>query len=469
MTAPSLDTSLTGTFTAQREAFRRNPYPDHRTRRDHLAQLERAIMARQDEIADALDRDFGGRCKEEVLFSEIFVSLHAIRHARKEVKHWMARRPRKVDWPLQPARAWVMPQPVGVAGIISSWNYPIFVTIAPLAGALAAGNRVMMKLSEFAPATAECVARLIADTFAPDHVTVVAGDASVGKAFASLPFDHLLFTGSTAVGREIARAAAANLTPVTLELGGKSPAIIAPDANLDSAAADIAYGKFLNAGQTCIAPDYVFVPQLRLDEFVRAMERRIEQYWPNAGHNSSYTSIINDRHYARLRGYVDEAVAAGVNVVDIGPLTEMETRRMPPALVVNPPDHLKVMREEIFGPVLPVKTYGSIDEVIDYVNDHPRPLALYLFTKSRDTERAVLTRTISGGVCVNDTLVYIAAEDLPFGGAGASGYGHYHGQEGFDTFSKLKPVFRRRWPGLGRTLRPPYGRMHQLLKRILIG
>jgi acyl-CoA reductase-like NAD-dependent aldehyde dehydrogenase len=469
MTAPSLDTLLTGALTAQREAFRRNPFPDCKARRDNLQRLERAIMSAQDELAAALDRDFGGRCKEEAMFSEILVSLQAIRHARKHVKHWMAKRPRKIDWPLWPARAWVMPQPLGVVGIMSSWNYPIFVTIAPLAGALAAGNRVMMKLSEFAPATAECIARLIAGTFEPDHVTVVTGDASIGRMFSALPFDHLLFTGSTAIGREVARAAAANLTPVTLELGGKSPAIVAPDANIDSAAADIAYGKFLNAGQTCIAPDYVFVHRESLDAFVKAIERRIEQYWPDPARNSSYTAIINDRHYARIRGYVEEAVAAGVNVIDVGPVTEAGTRRMPPTLVVNPPDDLRLMQEEIFGPVLPLKTYEVIDQVIDYVSNNSRPLALYLFTKSRATERAVLTRTISGGVCVNDTLVYIAAEDLPFGGVGASGYGHYHGQEGFDTFSKLKPVFRRRWPGLSRTLRPPYGAMHRLLKRILIG
>jgi acyl-CoA reductase-like NAD-dependent aldehyde dehydrogenase len=469
MSAASVDTSLQTVLSAQRAAFRKHPYPSFRKRREHLYSLERALTAAQDDVASALNTDFGGRCREEVLFAEVFVSLNAIRHARKHVKDWMRERPRRLDWPLQPARAWVMPQPLGVVGVIAPWNYPIFLTMAPLAGALAAGNRVMLKLSEFTPATSDRIAKLIADAFDADHVTVVTGDASVGRAFASLRFDHLLFTGSTSVGREVMRAAAENLTPVTLELGGKSPAIIAPDAPVESAAADIAYGKFLNAGQTCIAPDYVFVPRAGQDAFLAAIEQRVAQYWPDPARNPTYTSIINERHLSRLTGYVEEARARGVRVIRIGSGPEAGSRRMAPAIIVDPPDDLRVMREEIFGPVLPVKTYGSMEEVIEYVNDHERPLALYLFTRSDKTIEDVLTRTVSGGVAVNETLVYIAAEDLPFGGAGASGMGHYHGQEGFDTFSKLKPVFRRRWAGLSRTLRPPYGRLHRLLKRVLIG
>jgi acyl-CoA reductase-like NAD-dependent aldehyde dehydrogenase len=462
-------TALTSLLTAQRAAFRHHPYPSHSERREHLRRLEQALFESQEELARALDADFGGRCREEILFSEVFVSLHAIRHARKHVKHWMKRRPRHLDWPLQPARAWVMPQPVGVVGIIAAWNYPIFVTFAPLAGALAAGNRVMLKVSEFTPATAAAVARLMAATFPQDHVTVVTGDATVGQEFASLPFDHLLFTGSTAVGRHVMRAAAENLTPVTLELGGKSPAIIAPDADLDGAAADIAYGKFLNAGQTCIAPDYVLVPRELRDAFVERVRDRIRRYWPDPARNREFTSVINDRHVGRLRTYVEQARSRGVAIVTVGPEPESGSRRMAPALILDPPDDLAVMREEIFGPVLPVKTYTALEDAVAYINDHDRPLALYLFTKSSRVGDQVLKRTVSGGACVNDTLVYIAAEDLPFGGIGSSGTGHYHGQDGFDTFSKLKPVFYRNWPGLGRSLRPPYGRMHQVLKRILIG
>ncbi len=469
MSAATVQTPLDTILAAQRAAFRRNPFPDYRERRDTLLRLEQALFAAQDELAAALDEDFGGRSKNEVLFSEVFVSLHAIRYARKNVKAWMRSRPRVLDWPMQPARAWVLPQPLGVAGIIAAWNYPIFVSIAPLAGALAAGNRVMLKLSEFTPRTSERIARMIAGAFAPDHVTVVSGDAAIGREFASLPFDHLLFTGSTAVGREVMRTAAANLTPVTLELGGKSPAIVAPDADLRRAAEDIAYGKFLNAGQTCIAPDYVLVSSERAEAFLSEIQAAIERYWPNPAANSDYTSVINDRHRARLQGYLDEAAARGVRTIIAGSAISTGSRRMAPVLLVDPADDLQVMRDEIFGPILPVKTYTTVEQAVAYINDHPRPLALYLFTMSDKITNYVLTHTVSGGASVNETLVYIAAEDLPFGGVGTSGSGHYHGRDGFDTFSKLKPVFRRRWPGLSRTLRPPYGRMHQLLKRVLIG
>ncbi len=461
--------SLESILAAQKSAFRLDPYPSCRDRRERLERLERMLLDSEDAIARALEADFGGRSKQEVLFSELFVSLGAVRHARKHVKSWMAARPRHLGWALQPARAWVMPQPVGVVGIIAPWNYPIITTVPPLAGALAAGNRAMVKVSEFTPATSDRLQKLIAAAFPADQVTVVTGDAQVGREFASRPFDHLLFTGSTAVGREVMRTAAENLTPVTLELGGKSPAIVAPDADIGSAAADIAFGRLLNAGQTCIAPDYALVPRERLEAFVESMRMHVERYWPQAARNPQYTAVINERHLARLRGYVEEARARGVRVVTIGPDAEPGSRRMPPTLIVNPPDDLTVMREEVFGPLLPVKPYDTFEEAIAYVNDRGRPLALYLFTKSGRTVDSVLTRTVSGAACVNDTLMQIAAEDLPFGGIGASGMGHYHGKDGFDTFSKLKPVFRRRSPGLSRFLRPPYGRMHDLLKRILIG
>jgi acyl-CoA reductase-like NAD-dependent aldehyde dehydrogenase len=292
---------------------------------------------------------------------------------------------------------------------------------------------------------------------------VALGDAAIGRAFAALPFNHLLFTGATAVGRDVMRAAAEHLTPVTLELGGKSPAIVAADANLDRAASDIVYGKLLNSGQTCIAPDYVLVPGASLRPFVEALRKAVKQYYPDA----RYTSIINEKHYLRLRGYLQEAAARGVETIALGSSPDGK-RSIAPTILINPPEDLKVMQEEIFGPILPLKTYDTIDQAIAYVNQHERPLALYLFTRSQQTIDRVITRTISGGVCVNDTLLHIAAEDLPFGGVGPSGMGHYHGQEGFDTFSKLKPVFRRRWLGLGRMLRPPHTRLHDWMRRILI-
>lgn len=446
-------------FAHQAAAFASAPYPSASERRANLTRLLHALLAHQDELATAIDHDFRGRSRDEVLFSEIYVAVNAIRHARRHLKSWMASRPRHVGWPLQPAQAWVLPQPLGVVGIIVPWNYPVFLSMSPLAGALAAGNRVLLKPSEYTAETSALLARIISTTFPPDVVAVALGDAAIGRAFAALPFNHLLFTGATAVGRDVMRAAAEHLTPVTLELGGKSPAIVAAGANLTRAAADIVYGKLLNSGQTCIAPDYVLVPDASLRQFVEALRQAVGRYYPDA----EYTSIINDKHSERLQSYLEEARARGVEAI-----TLPVKRGFAPTILINPPQDLKVMREEIFGPILPLKTYGTIDEAIGYVNQHERPLALYLFTRSRQTIDRVLTHTISGGVCINDTLLHIAAEDLPFGGVGASGMGHYHGQEGFDTFSKLKPVFRRRWLGLGRLLRPPHTRLHDWMRRILI-
>jgi acyl-CoA reductase-like NAD-dependent aldehyde dehydrogenase len=455
-------------FDAQRHAFLADPYPPATVRRERLDSLEQAILKNQDSLARALDGDFGGRSRTEILFSEIFVALNSIRHARRHVARWMACRPREIGWQLQPARAYILPQPLGVIGIVAPWNYPIFLTAAPLAGALAAGNRAMIKPSEYTPRTSELLADIVAKAFPRDLVTVVNGDAAAAREFVSLPFDHLLFTGSSAVGRDVMRAASENLTPVTLELGGKSPAIITPDADLRRAAEDIAYAKLLNAGQICIAPDYVLVPSGRMQAFVESMHDAIERYYPSAASNPDYTAIINQRHYERLQRYIDEARSRGVKIVEIGPRNTGD-RKMTPVLVLDPPDDLAAMRDEIFGPVLPVKPYGSIDEAIRYINQRPRPLALYLFARDQELIDRVLQRTFAGGVSINDTLLHIAAEDLPFGGVGPSGIGHYHGQAGFDTFSKLKPVFRRRWPGLGRLLRPPYGRVHDWLQRLLIG
>jgi aldehyde dehydrogenase (NAD+)/coniferyl-aldehyde dehydrogenase len=338
--------------------------------------------------------------------------------------------------------------------------------MAPLAGALAAGNRVLLKPSEFTPSTSALLAELIAETFSPDHVSVVQGGPDVADAFSRLPFDHLLFTGSTEIGRKVMQAAAANLTPVTLELGGKSPALIAPDANLKRAAADIAYGKFLNAGQTCIAPDYVLVPKTGLDRFVQLTRQAVEKQYPTA----EFTSIINSRQYDRLASYLNEAKSAGASVVPLSTgESDSAARRLAPCAVIDPPQGLRVgEEEEIFGPILLVRSYDTLDQAIQFINDRPRPLALYLFSGSDKTIDKVLERTIAGGVCVNDTLVQIVAEDLPFGGTGASGMGHYHGKIGFDSFSKLKPVFRRHGIGIGVMLRPPYGKLHEWILKFLI-
>lgn len=456
-------TPLARLFDTQAAAFAAAPYPSAAERRANLTRLLQALLAHQDELVAAIDRDFGGRSRDEVLFSEVYVSVNAIRHARRQVKSWMAPRPRHVGWPLQPAQAWVLPQPLGVVGIIVPWNYPVFLSVAPLAGALAAGNRVLLKPSEFTPETSAVLRKMISAAFPADLAAVVCGDSALGREFSTLPFQHLLFTGATSIGREVMRAAAENLTPVTLELGGKSPAIVAPDANLDRAAADIVYGKLLNSGQTCIAPDYALVPEMLLRPFVEALRIAVGRYYPDA----QYTSIINDKHHSRLSNYLEEALGHGTESIALGPRCGA-ARSFSPTVLINPREDSLVMREEIFGPILPLKPYGSIDEAISYVNAHQRPLALYLFAQDRDVIDRVLTRTVSGGVCVNDTLLHIAAEDLPFGGVGPSGMGHYHGREGFDTFSKLKPVFQRHWLGLGRLLRPPHTRLHDWMRRVLI-
>ena len=463
MSSPVRHSALQDIFVNQRAGFAAAPFPSASDRRAHLKRLLDALLKHRNEVAAAIDRDFGGRSRDEVLFSEIYVAANAIRHARAHVHGWMAPRRREVGWPLQPASAWVMPQPLGVAGIIVPWNYPVFLSMAPLAGALAAGNHVMLKLSEFTPQTSALLRRMLSETFSEDHVTAVTGDAAVGRAFSSLPFDHLLFTGATEVGREVMRAAAANLTPVTLELGGKSPAIIAPDAHLGHAAADIVYGKLLNAGQTCIAPDYVLIPSPMLRPFVEAFDKEVRRRYPAA----QYTAIMNDRHQQRLANYLEESRARGVEAIGVGP-PATEGRRIQPTILIDPPEDLLVMRDEIFGPILPLKTYRTLDDAIAFVNERPRPLVLYLFARDRRIIDRVLTHTVSGGLCINDTLLHIAAEDLPFGGVGPSGMGHYHGREGFDTFSKLKPVFRRHGLGLARLLRPPHSRLHEWMERILI-
>jgi coniferyl-aldehyde dehydrogenase len=460
--------ALAGIFARQQSAFREDPYPAAAERQNRLDLLIRAVLIRQGEIAAALDRDFGGRCVAEVRYSEIFAALQSLRHAKRRLKKWMKPRRVPVGFAMQIATARVLPQPLGVVGIVVPWNYPLFLAMGPVAGALAAGNRVMLKLSEFAPETSSLLARLFAECFSPDLVTAVEGDAEVAQAFVRLPFDHLLFTGSTAVGRQVMHAAADNLTPVTLELGGKSPVLLAPDADLSAAAGSIAYGKFMNAGQTCVAPDYALVPAHRLEEFVAILREEIEKQYPLAIENRDYTSIINERQYNRLKQYLEEAQAAGARVIALEGSASAAARRIPPTLIVDPPDHLKLMQEEIFGPILPIKPYDTLDAAIRYINDRPRPLALYLYTGNSDVRDRVLKRTISGGVSINDTILHIAVEDLPFGGVGPSGLGHYHGQAGFDTFSKLKPVFERRGPSPGALLRPPYGRLHDRVMRFLI-
>ena len=456
--------SMEAAFALLKQGYAAEPYPDLRARRAALRLLRKNLVKRKEDFARAVSQDFGGRNRTEVLFSEVFVSVQALKNAEVSVGEWMERRPVEVDLPLQFASAYVMPQPVGVLGVIAPWNYPIFLAMGPLAGALAAGNRILLKPSEFTPATSALMRELIVETFPPNHVSVVLGGAEQGEAFSRLPFDHLLFTGSTAVGKKVMAAAAENLTPVTLELGGKSPALIGPDASLKRAADDIVYGKFLNAGQTCIAPDYVLVRRSDRDRFVSELKAAVERRYPGAVGNAQFTSVINDRQFGRLAGYLE-----GLKVVPLTTgLTDASARRMTPCVVLDPPVDSAVMSEEIFGPILPVVSYDSVDQAIEFINARPRPLALYLFSGTETTINRVLERTVAGGVCINDTLMQIVVDGLPFGGAGLSGMGHYHGKAGFDTFSKLKPVFRRHGVGFGVMLRPPYGKLHEWMLKLLI-
>jgi coniferyl-aldehyde dehydrogenase len=362
---------------------------------------------------------------------------------------------------------------LGVVGIVSPWNYPYQLALAPAVPALAAGNRVMIKPSELTPRFAELLARIVAESFAEDEMAVVTGDALTGKAFTELPFDHLFFTGSTAVGKLVAQAAAKNLTPVTLELGGKSPAILDPSSDLAVAVPRLAFGKLLNAGQTCIAPDYAFVPNERIDAFVEQMHRAVAQMYPRLAANPDYTSIVNERHFARLQGLLEDARAKGARIVPINPAGEnfdQAGRKQPPVLVLGATPEMKLMQEEIFGPILPVLGYDRIEEAIAYINRHDRPLALYWFGSDGANRDKVLNQTLSGGVTLNDCIWHIAQEDQPFGGVGASGTGSYHGEWGFRTFSKEKPVFvQPRLNGMF-LMYPPFGktfeRMLALLRRI---
>ena len=467
---PEIPTKMRATFDAQRAAFLRAGAPSLRERRADLEKLRSAIGKSTDRLAAAISADFGNRSRHETELGEIMPAQSAIRHTLRHLAGWMRPKRVPVGLELMPAGARILYQPVGVVGIISPWNYPFNLAIVPLVAALAAGNRIMLKPSELTPRTSDFLAEFLAGLFPAEQIATVTGGAEVGQEFARLPFDHLLYTGSRAVGRLVMQAAAENLTPVTLELGGKSPCILGEDAALPSAVESIVYGKLLNAGQTCIAPDYVLVPERRLDEFIQLTVKTVEKFYPTLAANKDYTSIVNDRHYRRIAQYVAEAKASGSRVVEINPGRETlpaEARKLPPTLVIEPGEQLAVMREEIFGPVLPVKIYRSLDQAIDYVNAHPRPLALYYFGADAGKRNEVLRKTTSGGASVNTTLFHFAAENLPFGGVGPSGIGAYHGEFGFQTFSHRKGVFLQSRVNGVRFLYPPFGRITDLMLKIL--
>ena len=452
---------------AQRAAYRANPMPSAEQRRAWLKALRELILGEKQALIEAVSRDFSNRAAEETLLAEIMPSLHGIDYASKRLGKWMKPSRRSVGLAFQPAAAKVVYQPLGVVGVIVPWNYPLYLAFGPLIGALAAGNRVMIKMSESTPATSQLVKELLARIFPEDMVAVVLGEAEVGQAFSRLPFDHLLFTGATSIGKHVMRAAAENLVPVTLELGGKSPAIVSADVPLADAAERIAFGKTMNAGQTCVAPDYVLVPQDRLEGFVAAYRAAVQRFYPKLESNPDYTAIINERQLGRLKGYIADAEAKGAQLVPLFPSDQ--GRRLAHSLVLNVSDEMKLMQEEIFGPLLPVVPYQRLDEAFAYINDRPRPLALYYFGYDKGEQQRVLHETHSGGVCLNDTLLHVAQDDMPFGGVGPSGMGHYHGHEGFLTFSKAKGVLIKQRFNAARLIYPPYGTaIQKLIQKLFI-
>ena len=463
---------LDSLLTKMKAAGRKAGPPDYDARIEHLDKLERAILAKKHDFAKAIGMDFGVRSKHETLFAEVMIVVNGIKYARAHLHEWMETEPREVSWMFMPGRAEVLMQPLGVVGIISPWNYPMQLALAPLVCALAAGNRAIIKPSELVRDTAELIKTVIAETFAADHVTVVTGGVDVAEAFSRLAFDHLVFTGSTRLGKVVMKAAAENLVPVTLELGGKSPAIVGEGYSIKAAAQKIMHGKCINAGQTCIAPDYVMVPKGTADAFVEECKAAFAAMYPRIQTNPDYTAVINDNHYRRLQGYLEDARNRGAKLVELNPGKEEldpNARKMAPVIVLHAKDDAMLMQEEIFGPILPVRTYEKLDEAIDYVNDHPRPLALYVFDNDQKRIDRVLRETTSGGVCVNETMLHIAQDDLPFGGVGPSGMGAYHAREGFDAFTKKKPVFyQSRINGMG-LLRPPYEKNIDFALKMLLG
>ena len=458
MNAADIPANLLNAFETQRTAFDAAPFPEWDVRRDRLLRLRRLVEDNEAAIEDAIHADFGGRPRAETQMGEVFPSLAEVRAALRKGHGWMRPRGAWVTRWFLPARAHIQPRPLGVVGIIVPWNYPLFLSIGPLVAALAAGNRAMVKMSEYTPAFSALFERLVAAHFAVDEVLVVNGGPDVATQFTRLPFNHILFTGSTAIGRKVMSAAAENLTPVTLELGGKSPTVIAPGFSIERAVQRILYGKLLNAGQTCIAPDHVLLPRDAIPEFVDAAQRRAQAMYARGLDDPDFCSIINQRQYGRLLGYLDEARAAGVRMIPLfaGATQDDERHRIAPTLLVAPKPELAVMRDEIFGPLLPLIPYDRLDDALAIIAAQPSPLALYWFDDDRQRTREVLKFVHAGGICVNDTLMHILQHELPFGGVGPSGMGHYHGKWGFDTFSKLTPVFRQsRLNGMALVM-PPY-------------
>jgi coniferyl-aldehyde dehydrogenase len=435
-------------------------------RKDRIDRAVALLVDHAEAFAKAVSADFGHRSREQTLMTDIMPSIGALKHAKKHMEAWARAEKRKPMFPLGliGAKAEVVYQPKGVVGVVAPWNFPVGMVMVPMAGILAAGNRAMVKPSEFTERVSDLLAEVIPQYFAEEEMAVFTGGTEAGVAFSKLAFDHLIFTGATSVGKHIMRAAADNLVPVTLELGGKSPTIIGRSADKTKAGSRVALGKMMNAGQICLAPDYLLVAKEQEEEMLQSVVSSVKSMYPTLLGNDDYTSVVNGRNYERLQGYLEDAKAKGAELIEVNPGDEdfkaSNGNKMPLTIIRNVNDDMKVMQEEIFGPILPVMTYAGIDEAIDYVNAHDRPLGLYYFGTDKAEEQRVLNRTVSGGVTVNDVIFHNAMEDLPFGGVGPSGMGNYHGMDGFRTFSHGRAVYRQ--PGMDVAgmggFRPPYGK-----------
>ncbi len=467
MTADTQITDLQPTLARLRSAWQASK-PTYEQRRSDLIRLRDALKRRLDEMTRTVSSDFGHRSVHESRIADGMTAFNEINHLLKHLRRWMRPRRAAVGWRLLPARAQIRPMPLGVVGVIAPWNYPVNLALIPLATAIAAGNHVYLKPSEHTPRTSAFLRDLLAEVFPPTRVAVATGGAELGAAFAALPFDHLVFTGSTAVGRKVMAAAAAHLTPLTLELGGKSPVLIADDYPIEKAAARIATGKWFNCGQTCIAPDYVLVPKGKRDALVAALRKEVwARYGEHFDNQADYTRIVNDGQFARLKGYLDDAKNRGIERVTLAGHADAAQRLLPPTLLLEPGDDARVMQDEIFGPLLPIKSYKTLDEAIAYINGRDRPLALYPFSNDNATIETILHSTLAGGVTVNDTLFHNAVSSLPFGGVGPSGTGAYHVQTGFATMSKLLPVLWQAKTTGADLLKPPYGKAKWLIDLIV--
>ncbi|MEP5763610.1 MAG: coniferyl aldehyde dehydrogenase [Halieaceae bacterium] len=459
--------SMMKALEAQRTDYLAEGFVSAEVRIDRMRRGMNTVSKYQDKMVEALNTDFSCRPRQMSMMTDIAASIMPFKSGIKDVKGWMKPEKRKTMFPLNllGGRSRIEYQPLGVVGVISPWNFPFNLTFGPMADILAAGNRVMIKPSEFTPTCSEVMAEIVREAWDEKEVTIFPGGPEIGAAFSALPFDHMLFTGATSIARHIMAAAAKNLVPVTLELGGKSPVLVSRSADIKTAISRIMMGKTMNAGQICLAPDYLMVPEEKLDEVIAEAQAAVAAMYPQLLANPEYTSVINDRHFQRLQGNISDAREKGAEVIECNHAAEdfsaqQGTQKIAPTLIKNPSDDMRVLEEEIFGPLLPIKTYQNFGETIDYVNSKPRPLAVYYFGSDSGEERAVLDRTTSGGVCLNDVIMHIAQEDLPFGGVGPAGMGAYHGHDGFKTFSHAKSIYKQTKfdvAGLG-GMRPPYGK-----------